>query len=61
MAVLLGAIGAGGIGFELVMAMRLFEYERMAAAIIITLIMIVLCEKFSDALRKRVFGQETLQ
>jgi phosphonate transport system permease protein len=61
MSVLLGAIGAGGIGFELVSAMSLFEYKKMAAAIITTLIMIVLCEKFSDALRKRVFGQETLQ
>lgn len=59
--VLLGAVGAGGIGRELVMSMGLLEYERAMTAIIVILVLVMFCLKISDTLRKRIIGQEVLQ
>jgi phosphonate transport system permease protein len=61
MSIFLGAVGAGGIGYELVMSMAMLEYRRMSTVIIVILVLVVLCEKTSNALRKRIIGQETLQ
>lgn len=61
LSIFLGVVGAGGIGFELIMAMRLLEYREAMAAIVVILILIVLCEKISDLLRRQVLGQEVLQ
>lgn len=61
MSVFIGVVGAGGIGFELLMAMRLMEYQTALAAIITILVLIVLCEKLSDALRRSILGQEVLR
>lgn len=52
--VLLGAVGAGGIGYELSKAMSLLEYERAMMAIIVTLALVFGAERLSDALRRRV-------
>lgn len=60
LAIFLGAVGAGGIGFHLIMSMRMMEFQAALSAIIIILILVIVCEKFSDVLRKKVFGQEVL-
>lgn len=52
--VLLGAVGAGGIGFELQKAMALLEYERAMMAVLVTLLLVFGAERVSDFLRKRV-------
>jgi phosphonate transport system permease protein len=52
--VLLGAIGAGGIGQELSKAMSLLEYERALAAILVTLALVFGAERVSDFLRRRI-------
>lgn len=52
--VLLGAAGAGGIGYELTKAMALLEYERALMAIIVTGCLVFAVERLSDFLRRRV-------
>lgn len=61
LSVLLGAVGAGGIGFYLVVHMRLMNYGEALSAIIVIIIMIIACEKISDYMRKGIFGQEVLK
>jgi phosphonate transport system permease protein len=50
----MGLVGAGGIGFELVMTSRMFEYRQMAAMLIIILATIMLVDWLSSFLRKKV-------
>lgn len=50
----LGVVGAGGIGFELIMSMRIFEHQRTATLIIIILITITAVDRISAYLRKKV-------
>jgi phosphonate transport system permease protein len=52
--VLLGAVGAGGIGFELNKAMSLLEYERAMMAVLVTLALVFGAERISDLLRRKV-------
>jgi ABC-type phosphate/phosphonate transport system permease subunit len=52
--VLLGAVGVGGIGFELNKAMSLLEYERAMMAVLVTLALVFGAERFSDILRRKV-------
>jgi len=61
MSIFLGAVGAGGIGFNLIMSMRRLEYPTALASIIIILGLVIICEKVSDALRKKVLGHEVLR
>ena len=61
MSIFLGVVGAGGIGFRLVMAMRLLQYREAMASILVILLLVVICEKFSDAFRRRILGQEVLR
>ncbi len=61
LSIFLGVVGAGGIGFSLVMAMRLLEYREAMSAIVVILTLVVLCEKISDILRRQVLGQEVLK
>lgn len=60
-AVLLGVVGGGGIGFDLHLAMSLFRYADALAVTVLILVMVVAAEKISDYLRKRIIGQEVLQ
>ncbi len=60
-AVVLGMVGAGGIGFELIYSMRLFRYKEVAAILILTFILIILSERISDALRRKIIGEEVLK
>jgi phosphonate transport system permease protein len=59
--VVLGLVGAGGIGFELIYDMRLFRYRELASVLFITFVIIILTERISDRLRQRVIGEEVLK
>jgi len=51
---IMGLVGAGGIGFELVMTSRMFEYRQMAAMLLIILATIMMVDWLSAYLRKQV-------
>jgi phosphonate transport system permease protein len=55
-AVLLGAVGAGGIGYELYMAMSALEYRRATIAIGSSLLLVMISERASDFLRARILA-----
>lgn len=57
----LGLVGAGGIGFELIMAMRLFRYEELLSILIVIFAIVLLTETISNSIRKNVIGEETLK
>lgn len=52
--VVLGLVGAGGIGQELSAAFELFQYHRAATIIIAIFVIVLLMELLTDALRKKV-------
>ncbi len=53
-ATVMGIVGAGGIGFNLVMSMRAFDYQETATLILIILSTIMLVDWLSSYLRKKV-------
>lgn len=54
LSVLLGAVGAGGIGYELDYSFGMLQYDRACTAIIIIIIMVFAVERLSYYLRKKV-------
>ena len=53
-ATVLGLVGAGGIGFELITSMRLFKYPDTAAILMMILATVTLVDYLSSRLRARV-------
>jgi phosphonate transport system permease protein len=54
LSVLLGAVGAGGIGYELDYSFGMLQYDRASTAIIIIITMVFAVERLSYYLRKKV-------
>jgi len=54
--VLLGAVGAGGIGYELNVAMESLEYPRAAVAVLASFFLVFFSERISDFLRARILA-----
>ncbi len=52
--IVLGFVGAGGIGFQLLSAMNLFQYRDVSFYLIINFVLVIAVERASAALRKRV-------
>ncbi len=50
----LGFVGAGGIGFELLTAMNLFEYRTVSLLLIVIFVIVLAAERMSAALRQRL-------
>jgi phosphonate transport system permease protein len=50
-ATVLGMVGAGGIGFELVGSMKLFQYQDTAACILVIIAMVMVADYASTKLR----------
>lgn len=50
----LGIVGAGGIGFELIAALRLIAYDQVAAILITILACVVVVDSLGALLRKRL-------
>ncbi|MEM6255158.1 MAG: phosphonate ABC transporter, permease protein PhnE [Cyanobacteria bacterium P01_D01_bin.156] len=48
----LGAVGAGGIGAEIIGALRILQYQQVSALLIIVLVMVTLVDSLSSYLRK---------
>jgi phosphonate transport system permease protein len=54
MATMLGIVGAGGIGYELQSAFRMFEYPKVSAIIIIIFITIFIIDNLSTYIRSKI-------
>ena len=52
--VLLGAVGAGGIGYELSTAMSQLEYNKATVAAFVSLVLVFVSERCSDFLRSKI-------
>ncbi|MFZ6754644.1 phosphonate ABC transporter, permease protein PhnE [Undibacterium sp. Dicai25W] len=50
-ATVLGMVGAGGLGFELVNSLKLFKYQDTASCIIVVTLMVVIADTVSSRLR----------
>jgi phosphonate transport system permease protein len=50
----LGFVGAGGIGFQLLTAMNLFQYQEVSLLLIIIFVIVLAAERGSAALRERL-------
>lgn len=50
----LGFVGAGGIGFELLSAMSLSQYRPVSLYLIVTFVLILLAERASARVRARL-------
>lgn len=49
----MGMVGAGGIGFELMASLRLMQYREVSAILIVILLMVTIVDSFSSFLRSR--------
>ncbi len=54
MATMLGIVGAGGIGYELQSAFRMFEYPKVSAIIIIIFVTIFIIDNLSTYIRSKI-------
>jgi phosphonate transport system permease protein len=54
MATMLGIVGAGGIGYELLSSFRMFEYPKVSAIIIIIFITIFIIDHLSSLIRSKI-------
>lgn len=59
-AALLGAVGVGGIGYELEKSMQLMDYNEATTAILVIAGLVLISERISDWLRKLVATQGAL-
>jgi phosphonate transport system permease protein len=50
----LGLVGAGGIGFYILLYIRAFQYEKVATLTIVVLLMVLMVEQISVAIRRRL-------
>lgn len=50
----LGFVGAGGLGFQLLSAMNLFDYRTVSLLLIMTFVLVMAAEQMSAALRRRI-------
>jgi phosphonate transport system permease protein len=50
----LGFVGAGGIGFQLLTAMNLFQYQEVSLLLIIIFVVVITAERISAILRARL-------
>jgi phosphonate transport system permease protein len=50
----LGFVGAGGIGFELLSAMSLFQYQLVSLYLIVTFVIVIVAERLSALIRARL-------
>jgi len=50
----LGIVGAGGIGFELIAALRLLAYDQVSAILLTILACVVVVDGLGAALRRRL-------
>jgi phosphonate transport system permease protein len=54
--VVLGLVGAGGIGQELKTAFDLFQYKQASAIILAIFVIVIAMEALTDWIRKKILG-----
>jgi phosphonate transport system permease protein len=55
-AAILGFVGAGGIGQQILISMNLFNYPKVATLVGATMIVVLLVDRFSAAVRQRLIS-----
>jgi len=60
-ATVLGLVGAGGIGMELLTSMKLFKNQEVLTILVIMVIMVVLIDRISAYIRKKVLKLEKIK
>lgn len=60
-ATVLGLVGAGGIGMELITSMRLFRSREVLTILIIMVLMVMAIDRFSAYIRKKIVNVEALE
>jgi len=55
--VVLGLVGAGGIGAELAVSMEMFRYDQAAMIVLMIFILVFVVEQFSSSTRNRLLRQ----
>lgn len=60
-ATVLGLVGAGGIGMELLTSMRLFKNREVLTILIIMVLMVTAIDRFSAYIRKKIVRVEILE
>jgi len=58
-ATVLGMVGAGGLGFELVNSLKLFKYQDTATCIVVVTLMVVVADTISSRLRQMIQDGKT--
>ena len=53
-ATVLGLVGAGGIGFKIQVAMRLFQYHDLTTYVLMLIAMVTVIDRVSAYLRARI-------
>ena len=54
--VILGLVGAGGIGIELKVAMDMFQYDQASTIILSVFLLVIVVEQVSSMLRRRIIN-----
>jgi phosphonate transport system permease protein len=54
-----GMVGAGGIGFEIVAALRLMQYREVSAMLLVVFVVVQLVDGFGGLVRTRLLGVES--
>ena len=49
----MGMVGAGGIGFELIGSLRIMQYQEVSAILIVILLMVTFVDVFGSWLRRK--------
>jgi phosphonate transport system permease protein len=53
-ATILGFVGAGGVGYDLITAIRLFQYDRLILMILAIYLLVTGLDRLSSVLRRRI-------
>jgi phosphonate transport system permease protein len=53
-----GMVGAGGIGFEIVAALRLLQYRQVSAMLIVVFVVVQFVDGFGGLIRSRLLGRD---
>jgi phosphonate transport system permease protein len=56
--VVLGLVGAGGIGAELATSMEMFRYDQASTIILMIFVLVVVVEMLSSRARHRLIGRQ---
>ena len=55
---MLGAIGAGGIGYELDYAFNMLQFHRALSCLMVVLVLVIVIEQSSIYIRKKLATQQ---